>query len=375
MNQTPSTTARSRAGRVLVVDDEEKNRLLLRDLLEVQGYEVSEAEDGEQALQKTAEFQPDLVLLDLMMPKLDGFEVCRRLKRDPKTAPVPILLVTSLDERNVRLTGIEAGANDFLNKPIDAQDLILRVRNAIYAKHLFDQLQENYDRLRELETLRDNLTHMIVHDMRTPLMAINGYLQLLKMTGGQKLDEEEKDYVEQALSGTSALVEMVSSLLDVSRLETGAMPLNLKPNDLRTLAKEAFETLGALARKRQVHVEVPPEPLLVRCDAEIIRRVIVNLVANAVKFTPQDGQVRVAVKTDDAKARVTVVDTGPGIPPEYREKIFEKFGQVETRQQEGKYSTGLGLTFCKLAVKAHGGKIGVKSEVGKGSTFWFTLPL
>jgi signal transduction histidine kinase len=362
-------------GRVLVVDDEEKNRLLLRDLLEVQGYEVSEAEDGEQALQKAAEVRPDLVLLDLMMPKLDGFEVCRRLKRDPETSSVPILLLTSLGERNVRLTGIEAGANDFLNKPIDAQDLILRVRNAVHAKHLFDQLQENYDRLRELETLRDNLTHMIVHDLRTPLTTINGYLQLLKMTGVQKLDEEEKGYVEQALSATSALVEMISSLLDVSRLEAGAMPLNLNPNDLGTVAKEAFESLGPLVGKRQVHVEAPSEPLLVRCDPEIIRRVIVNLLTNAIKFTPPDGQVRVAVKRDGAKAKVTVVDTGPGIPPEYREKIFEKFGQVETRQQEGSYSSGLGLTFCKLAVKAHGGKIGVDSEVGKGSTFWFVLPL
>ncbi|HEY3128458.1 MAG TPA: response regulator [Acidobacteriota bacterium] len=360
--------------RILVVDDEEQNRLLLRDLLEVQGYEVSEAEDGEQALQKTAEVQPDLVLLDLMMPKLDGFEVCRRLKRNPETAPIPILLVTSLNERNVRLTGIEAGANDFLNKPIDAQDLVLRVRNAIYAKTLFDELQENYDRLQELEALRDNLTHMIVHDMRTPLMAINGYLQLLKMTAGQKLEGEEKGYVDEALSGTSALVEMVSSLLDVSRLEAGAMPLNLIPSDLGTLATEAIATLGTLVRTRQVHVEVPPEPLLVRCDAEIIRRVIVNLIANAVKFTPPDGQVQVTVKKDDAKAKVAVADTGPGIPPEYREKIFEKFGQVET-QQKGKYSTGLGLTFCKLAAKAHGGKIGVNSEVGKGSTFWFTLPL
>jgi DNA-binding response OmpR family regulator len=137
----PQSGATRSAGFVLVVDDEEHNRTLLRDPLEARGYEIAEAENGLQALQLIAERQPDAVLLDLMMPKLDGFEVCRRLRKSAKTAHIPVLMISALSERKERLMGIEAGASDFLNKPIDIQDVILRVRNAVYAKHLHDQLQ------------------------------------------------------------------------------------------------------------------------------------------------------------------------------------------------------------------------------------------
>jgi class 3 adenylate cyclase len=145
---TPATA--SCRGFVLVVDDEEQNRSLLRDPLEARGYEIAEAENGLQALQKVAGRPPDVILLDLMMPKMDGFEVCRRLKKDLKTAHIPILIVTALSERKERLMGIEAGANDFLNKPIDIQDVILRVGNAVYAKHLHDQLQVEQEKSEQL---------------------------------------------------------------------------------------------------------------------------------------------------------------------------------------------------------------------------------
>jgi len=380
------TTLRGQTGRVLVVDDEEQNRELLRDLLEVQGHEVIEAENGKQALQKVTENLPDVVLLDVMMPELNGFEVCRKLKVDPKTAPIPVLLVTVLTDRSDRLTGIEAGANDFLSKPIDREDLRLRVRNAIYTKHLFNQVQESYERLRELETLRDNLTHMIIHDIRTPLTSISGSLELLQMRARHKLDEKEAGYVSLALSQTQILIEMASSLLDVSRLEESKMPLNLNQCDLGTVAKETLESLGSLITERTVYYNPTSNPVVVSCDANVIRRVIENLVGNALKFTPQDGEIKVTVETtplppfgkgetDGVQAKVAVADNGPGIPPEYHARIFEKFEQVETRQKGNKYSTGLGLTFCKLAVEAHGGKIGIDSEVGQGSTFWFTLPI
>ena len=373
MSKTFPAVPIDQTGCVLVVDDEEKGRELLRDLLELQGHQVTEAEDGEQALQKVGESPPDVVLLDVMMPGLDGFDVCRRLKGDPKTAPIPVLLVTALRDRRDRLKGIESGANDFLTKPIDSQDVILRVRNAVYTKHLFDQVQENYERLQELEALRDNLTHMIVHDMRSPLTGMMGFLQLLQMSAKAKLDETEMEDLERALGTTRSLAEMINGLLDVSRLESGEMPLDRSSCDLSTLASEAIESLGALVGQSHVGFKAPPEPVSASCDPDVIRRVIANLVGNAVKFTPQDGEVQVPVERIGAQARVAVADTGRGIPPEYHEKIFEKFGQVEARQQNRKYSTGLGLTFCKLAVEAHGGEIGVESEVGQGSTFWFVL--
>ncbi|MGA2660865.1 MAG: adenylate/guanylate cyclase domain-containing protein [Verrucomicrobiota bacterium] len=145
-NSAPAPTPLKPArGFVLIVDDEEQNRLLLRDPLEARGYEIAEAENGEQALEQVAERLPDVILLDVMMPRMDGFEVCRRLKNDPNTAPIPVLVVTALSERKERMIGIAAGANDFLNKPVDLQDLTLRVRNALYTKHLFDQLKAEQD--------------------------------------------------------------------------------------------------------------------------------------------------------------------------------------------------------------------------------------
>lgn len=362
-------------GYVLVVDDEEVNREMLRDMLESKGYRVTEAVDGEQSLQLVAKEPPDVILLDVMLPGMDGFAVCRQLKEDPHTAQIPILLITALTERRYRLTGIEAGADDFLSKPIDTQDVILRVRNAVYTKHLFDQLQENYQQLRELETLRDNLTHMIVHDLRSPLMGVIGYLELISMRTEGTLDAKTAEDLKKAIDIAGSFSRMITSLLDVSRLEAGEMPLHIMQCDLSMVAQEAIATLGSLIEQRPVAFEPPPEPVWVSCDPELIRRVIANLVSNALNFTPRNGEVRIQMEGDNAQVWVRVMDTGHGIPPEYHKKIFEKFGQMETRQEGRKYSTGLGLTFCKLAVEAHGGTIGVESTVGKGSTFWFVLPM
>lgn len=375
VNKTTSGLSSHPTGHVLVVDDEENNRILLRDLLEVQGYKVSEAEDGEQALQKVMESPVDVILLDVMLPKLDGFEVCRRLKRNPQTALIPVLLVTSLADRQDRLMGMEAGANDFLTKPIDAQDVLLRVRNAVGMKQLFDRLQENYRRFQELEALRDNLTHMIVHDLRSPLTGIKLFLEMLQRSARKKLDDIENQYLERVLNSLTILIEMVSSVLDVSRLETGEMPLNLSLCDVRNIATKAIETLGYLANQCKVHLEMPPEPVEIFCDSNLISRVIMNLVGNAITHTPKEGKVQVKVEKKEDQVKVLVIDTGPGIPAEYQKRIFEKFGQVKLEEPNRKYSTGLGLTFCKLAIEAHGGQIGVESKLGQGSTFWFILPV
>ena len=369
-----SKKSNEHSGHILIVDDEKKNRIFMKDILEVKGYHVSEAEDGEQALHKVIKEPPDVILLDVMMPGMDGFEVCRRLKRDPKTASIPILMVTALSERSDRIKGIEAGANEFLSKPIDHHEIVLRVHNAAYSKHLFDRLQEDYERLKELESLRDNLTHMIIHDLRQPITVISGYLQLLKLQEDDSTIEIERDIFDQISKAVNGLIKMVESLLDVTRLETGKMPLNLRHCDLNELVKEAVATLGPLKDKHNVYSKFSGHPVPAFCDKDLIGRVITNLVGNAVKHTPEGGEVTITVESDELQSRIAVSDTGAGIPREYHNKIFDKFGQVKSRQEGKKYSTGLGLTFCKLAVEAHSGEIGVESEPGKGSTFWFVLP-
>jgi len=363
-------------GRVLVVDDQDANRLLMRELLESQGHEVVEAVDGTEALQRVGEIAPDVVLLDIGMPGMDGFEVCRRLKADPATAPIPVLLVTAMAQRDQRLLGIGAGANDYITKPVDRSDLSLRVRNAIRMRQLYLEVEEQYRRLEKLELLRDSLVHMIVHDLRSPLAGIRAYLDLLRLDGAGKLDAALTESIDAARKVAVEMTDMVSDLLDVSRLEVGKMPLELAPADVGALVVEAVTASGTAGRVR-IRVEPPADKSRVVCDAVVIRRVIANLVGNAVKFTPLTGQITVLVRGDvgGSEVRVEVADTGPGIPQEYQQKVFEKYGQVEAARHGAKHSTGLGLTFCKLAVEAHGGRVGLESAVGRGSTFWLVLPV
>jgi len=362
-------------GRVLIVDDQDANRLLLRDLLESQGHEVAEAVDGVEALQRVADAAPDVVLLDVGMPGIDGFEVCRRLKADPATATIPVLLVTALSQRDQRLLGIGAGANDYITKPIDKSDLSLRVRNAIRMHQLYAEIEEQYRRLEKLELLRDSLVHMIVHDLRSPLAGIRAYLDLMKMDGEGKLEPEMTESIDEARKVAVDMTEMVSDLLDVSRLEAGQMPLELSPIDLGALATEVAAMVGRASHRVSVRVEASTEQARIIGDASVIRRVITNLVGNAVKFSPTASQIVLLVQGNGTEAKVSVKDRGPGIAPEFHEKIFEKFGQVEAARQGTKHSSGLGLTFCKFAVEAHGGRIGLESVVGRGSTFWFALPV
>jgi signal transduction histidine kinase len=359
-------------GRVLVVDDQAANCELITALLEPRGFVVEVAMSGPQGLECIAAAPPDVVLLDVSMPIMDGLEVCRRLKGDPKTAMLPVIMVTGNVNRNDRLAGISAGANDYLPKPIDAQDLILRVRNAVFAKRLHDELAENYRRLQELERLRDSLTHMVVHDLRSPLTAIIMSMELMKMTTAGRLKPRDLETLEACHGSALNMNEMVTTLLDVSRLEAGELPLQKAVIPLAPVVQAAVIPLRGLAEGNDVRLAGPDGDGTAHCDGEIVRRVLGNLVGNALKFTPAGGEVRVSLHNGGPDVRVAVRDNGPGIAPEYHGKIFEKFGQVQDRK--AKLGAGLGLAFCKLAVEAHGGRIGVESEVGRGSIFWFTLP-
>ncbi len=235
---------------------------------------------------------------------------------------------------------------------------------------ILNELQRNYNRLRELEEMRDKLTHMIVHDLRSPATSIRRCLELLKADSATVLDAERLSYLDEAARLTGHLSDMINSLLDISRLENGQMPINRAPCDLARLCDEAVSALLSAFEEKRITIGGRPDPIIASCDRDLVLRVLLNLLGNSIKFTPSGGRIDIEVTRQGALARVQIRDTGRGIPPEYLGKVFERFFQVEAR----KYSSGLGLAFCKLAIEAHGGRIGVESEQGKGSTFWFTLP-
>lgn len=362
--------------RVLVVDDEPHNREFLTDVLEGAGYEVATAGDGPSALERVAERAPDVVLLDVMMPGMTGLEVCRELKGNEATAHVPVLMVTALSEREDRLRGIDAGADDFLRKPVDRHEVLLRVRNAARGKRLYDELAEKYAELQRLEALRDGLVRMLVHDMRTPLTSITANLELLETSLGEGLPDDAGEDLEEARAGSQVLADMVSQILVVSRGREEELALDLERAELRDLVEEAMKPLRSLARDRRLEVELPDEPVPLVCDPGLVRRTMANLFGNAVKFTPKGGSITVRARKEERLVRLEVEDTGPGIPPEEQERIFEEFFRGSRQGSTGKEeSTGLGLTFCRMAVEAHGGRIGVESRPGEGSLFRVELPL
>jgi PAS domain S-box-containing protein len=233
-----------------------------------------------------------------------------------------------------------------------------------------EMLKCNYEQLRKLEELRDKLTSMIVHDLKSPIGAVHGYLELIARTDKERLSEGAAQHLSEASHITVRVREMILTLLDVSRMDKDELPLDLAEADLASLLQEASEMLGSQGAAEMVVVEPPADPVLVLCDGKLIRRVLINLLDNAIKFSPSDESVAVCFDLEGPNVLIKVSDLGPGIPEEHCAQIFELFGQVEARE----FSTGIGLAFCKLAVEAHGGEIRLTSKPGEGSTFCIVLP-
>ncbi len=228
--------------------------------------------------------------------------------------------------------------------------------------------------LRSTLEQRDDLTHMIIHDLRSPLTVVKGYVDALAHMASGKLTTDEAKCVSEAQRGADDLRDMITTLLDVGRLEAGEMPLRLQRHDLGQIAAKATARFRPVLQERTLTCETAIESATASCDADVIRRVLENLISNAIKFTKSDGIIIVGVEGDDANIAISVSDNGEGIPPEQHARIFEKFGQTSSGS-ERRHSTGIGLAFCRLAVEGHGGKIGVESKPGEGSRFWFTLPI
>ena len=365
--------------RVLVVDDIPKNLQVVGAMLRSDGYELMAATSGAQALEGVRHQVPDLILLDLMMPEIDGLEVCRRFKADPAIRSIPIIFLTASNEMEHLVQGFEAGAVDYITKPFNAPELLARVRTHLELRHA-------RERLKEMNDEKNEFMGIAAHDLRNPLSAIKGYAEMVVEDGeamvqglvsdltacGQELKASGRRIGETA----ARMAEMVQNLLDANRIERGEMKLNLAPIDLGLALGQVIETQRphATAKQQTIHLQTEPTPATAILDPGVILQILENLVSNAVKYSPPSKEMFVRLKKLPNAVRVEVQDEGPGLCAEDQKKLFGKFARLSAKPTGGEHSTGLGLSIVKKMVEAMNGKVWCESELGRGATFIVEFP-
>src|SRR5450432_613129 len=372
---------------ILVADDVPANVELLYDQLAMLGYRVISAVDGPSAVEMCFAERPDLCILDVAMPagslrvddRSTGFEVCRRLKRDPRTERIPVIFVTALNDTTDRVKAIEAGGDDFLTKPHNRQILSARVRSLLRLKFATDALDDSYRKLRELEKVRDDLMKMIVHDLKTPLTSVLGAMEMLMDGDFGDVSEMQRRVLGDAEAKAEDLLGLIGDLLEVARIEENAIDLDLTPIAPGAFVAEIVHEWEVRFQQEdaKVFVDVAEDAPVINADKGLLKRVFANLIQNALTHTGYGVEITMFAHKDTATGGIlfTVADNGPGIPPEYHELIFRKFERAKQPEVPRVRSSGLGLAFCKLAIEVHGGRIWVRSTEGSGSQFHIALPV
>jgi two-component system, sensor histidine kinase and response regulator len=383
---------KTRTSHVLAVDDTPDNLFLIKAILGDEGYKVNVAKDGIDALNKITQSPPDLILLDIMMPGMDGYEVTQRIRQNPALPYIPILLITAHEQSSV-VEGLDAGADDFIRKPFDTDELLARVRSLLRLKHSIDDREE-------MSKQREDFVSRLTHDLRTPLVAADRMLHLFQEETFCPISPEMKEAIVAMIGSNQNLLQMVNTLLEVYRHEAGQKKLTFAPCDLGTIAQEIFQELQPLAQEKGIHLQTDIQPTanpsgkkeaVVLGDRLELRRVLTNLVGNAIKFTDA-GFVKIRIFNDpgytdspasthstdthstDAHSTswivVEVEDTGSGISPEDQENLFKRFRKGKHKRAD----SGLGLYLSRCIVEGHGGTIQAQSMIGKGSLFTVRLP-
>jgi two-component system sensor histidine kinase/response regulator len=381
----PSFPSAGSAPLILVADDVDANVELLVDQLETLGFRTVVARNAPDAVTACFEHRPDLVILDVSMPAGElgvpdrdaGFEVCRRLKRDPRSARIPVIFVTALGDTTDRVKAIEAGGDDFLTKPHHRLVLNARVRALLKLKGATDALEESLKRLRELQKVRDDLMKMIVHDLKTPLTSVLATLEMMRDGDFGAVTDPQARALSDAEGKAEDLLALIEDLLEVARIEEQTITLQPEPIAPAALLAEIVYDWGLRFQQEgaSATADAADDAPVFRADKVLVKRVLSNLVQNAITHSAGPVQLTLTARSDPNGILLTVGDNGPGIPEEYQELIFRKFERVRSANAPRVRSSGLGLTFCRLAIEAHGGRIWVKSTEGEGSTFYVQLPV
>lgn len=362
--------------KILIVDDVMSNVLLLKVLLTNEKFAIATASNGRQALEQVEKENPDLVLLDVMMPDMSGFEVAQHLKSNPNTADIPIIFLTALNSTADIVKGFQVGANDFISKPFNKEELIIRVTqiSLVAAKRL---ILSKTEELQRTIAGRDKLYSVIAHDLRSPMGSIKMVLNMLILNlPSEKIGAEMYELLTMANQTTEDVFSLLDNLLKWTKSQIGKLNVVYQDVDLVEVTDGVIEIFSMVASLKKIRIrEMKPEKMMVNADIDMLKTVVRNLLSNAIKFSKENSEVLVKMEEVDGMAVVSVQDYGCGISEEGQKKLLHTdthFSTFGTNNEEG---SGLGLLLCKDFVVKNGGKLWFTSKEGEGSIFSFSIPV
>lgn len=363
--------------KILIVDDVMSNVLLLKVLLTNEKFAIATASNGRQALEQVEKENPDLVLLDVMMPDMSGFEVAQHLKSNPNTADIPIIFLTALNSTADIVKGFQVGANDFISKPFNKEELIIRVTHQISLVAAKRLILSKTEELQRTIAGRDKLYSVIAHDLRSPMGSIKMVLNMLILNlPSEKIGAEMYELLTMANQTTEDVFSLLDNLLKWTKSQIGKLNVVYQDVDLVEVTDGVIEIFSMVASLKKIRIrEMKPEKMMVNADIDILKTVVRNLLSNAIKFSKENSEVLVKMEEVDGMAVVSVQDYGCGISEEGQKKLLHTdthFSTFGTNNEEG---SGLGLLLCKDFVVKNGGKLWFTSKEGEGSIFSFSIPV
>lgn len=363
--------------KILIVDDVMSNVLLLKVLLTNEKFAIATASNGRQALEQVEKENPDLVLLDVMMPDMSGFEVAQHLKSNPNTADIPIIFLTALNSTADIVKGFQVGANDFISKPFNKEELIIRVTHQISLVAAKRLILSKTEELQRTIAGRDKLYSVIAHDLRSPMGSIKMVLNILILNlPSEKIGAEMYELLTMANQTTEDVFSLLDNLLKWTKSQIGKLNVVYPDVDLVEVTDGVIEIFSMVASLKKIRIhEMKPEKMMVNADIDMLKTVVRNLLSNAIKFSKENSEVLVKMEEVDGMAVVSVQDYGCGISEEGQKKLLHTdthFSTFGTNNEEG---SGLGLLLCKDFVVKNGGKLWFTSKEGEGSIFSFSIPV
>ncbi|MBP7141450.1 MAG: hybrid sensor histidine kinase/response regulator [Opitutaceae bacterium] len=363
--------------KILIVDDDRINVRILTGILSAEGYELAAADSGDRALEIYAQFQPDLVLMDVIMKGINGFDTCRKLRAAHGDSVAPVIFITAKSESDDVVNGFRAGGADYLPKPFRANEAIARIQMHLTNRILNEQQRCLVNQLSRSNAAKNRFLGMAAHDLRNPLASIRGLAEFLQDPMLGSLNPEQLDLVNTIRTTSHQMLDMVNELLDVATIESGELKMHREPTALADVVERSVHLMNMEAAKKKTRLSLLPVPKLplLPLDPAKIRQVIDNLLSNAVKYSPPGSTVSVELSLNENGVRLGVRDQGPGIPEGERGKLFKDFGRLSAKPTGGEKSTGLGLAICRNIVDAHNGTIAAENMPGGGCEFSVILPI